>query len=117
MAKPLMRTNRAKALSTALFLVGMGVLFFFHSIWPAILLVIAIPLALRQFLLGRTQDAFVSISIFALFFFVANFNVSWKILAPILFVMAGIYILCKEWVKEEEERLEIDEKEDDKNLF
>lgn len=101
MAKPLLAKNKAKAISTALFLIGLAIIFFIDSWWPGIMIVIGIPLALKQFLLGRYHDAAMSLFVFVGFFIIAQFNISWKILIPILFVMAAIYILCKEWVKEE----------------
>lgn len=101
MAKPLIAKNKAKALSTALLLIGLAVILFVDSWWPAIMLVIGIPLALEQFLKGRTHDAAISLFVFVGFFIIAQFNIPWKILIPILFIMAAIYILCKEWVKAE----------------
>ncbi len=65
------------------------------------MIVIGIPLALKQFLQKRLQDAAISLFIFVGFFILAQFNISWKILIPILFIMAAVYILCKEWVTTE----------------
>ncbi len=101
MAKPLIAKNKAKALSTALFLIGLAVIFFIDSWWPGIMIVIGIPLALKQFLQGRFHDAAISLFVFVGFFIIAQFNISWKILIPILFIMAAVYILCKEWVTAE----------------
>ena len=101
MSKPLIEKNKAKALSTALFLIGLAIIFFIDSWWPGIMLVIGIPLALKQFLHGRIHDAAISLFVFVGFFIIAQFNISWKILIPILFIMAAVYILCKEWVKSE----------------
>jgi 4-hydroxybenzoate polyprenyltransferase len=101
MAKPLLTKNKAKAISSALFLIGLAIIFFIDSWWPGMMIVIGVPLALKQFLLGRYNDAAMSLFVFVGFFIIAQFNISWKILLPILFVMAAIYVLCKEWVKEE----------------
>ena len=101
MAKPLIAKNKAKALSTALFLIGLALIFFIDSWWPGIMIVIGIPLALKQFLQGRFHDAAISLFVFVGFFIIAQFNISWKILIPILFIMAAVYILCKEWVTTE----------------
>ncbi|NGX51544.1 MAG: hypothetical protein K1060chlam2_01413 [Chlamydiae bacterium] len=115
MTKPLIPKNRAKVLGTALFLVGLALLFFIDAWWPGIMLVIGIPLALKQFLNGRYYDATISLFVFVGFFIVANFNISWKILIPILFIMTAIYIVCKEWVttstgeEEDEPTIEIPE--------
>jgi 4-hydroxybenzoate polyprenyltransferase len=118
MNKILTSNRRAGALSTALFLVGFAVILYIDSWWPGIMLVIGIPLALRQFLLGRYHDTIFTLCIFVGFFIIAQFNISWKILVPILFIMAAIYILCKEWIisttttedeKEEDLNKEIEE--------
>lgn len=50
MKKPLIAKNKAKALSSALLLIGLAIIFFTESWWPAIMLVIGVPLALKQFL-------------------------------------------------------------------
>ena len=120
MAKPLIAKNKAKALSTALFLVGLAIILFLDAWWPGIMIVIGVPLSLKQFLQGRFHDAAISLFVFVGFFIIAQFNISWKILIPILFIMAAIYVLCKEWVSsatgEDVEELSIDELDDeDKN--
>lgn len=121
MAKPLIAKNKAKALSTALFLVGLAIIFFLDSWWPGIMIVIGIPLALKQFLNGRYHDAAISLFVFVGFFIIANFNISWKILIPILFIMAAVYIVCKEWVTtstgEEEEETTLEIPDDDSENY
>ena len=112
MAKPLIAKNKAKALSSALLLVGLAILLFLGTWWPAIMIVIGIPLSLKQFLQGRFHDAAISLFVFVGFFIIAQFNISWRILIPILFIMGAVYILCKEWVDtstgEDEETPSID---------
>ena len=78
------------------------------------MIVIGVPLSLKQFLMGRYHDAAISLFVFVGFFIIAQFNISWRILIPILFIMAAIYILCKEWVssstgEDEEDTIDIDE--------
>ena len=100
MAKPLIAKNKAKAPSTSLLLAGAAILFFLDNWWPAAVLVIGIPLSLKQFLTGRLNDAAISLFVFVGFFIIAQFNIfSWKVLVPIFFIMAAVYVLCKEWVK------------------
>ena len=98
MARPLIHPKRAQALSSALILIGLATLFFFDDWWPAIMLTIGLPVALRQFLLGRVSDGVISLFVFVGFFIIARFDISWKILMPIFFTMAAVYVLCKEWV-------------------
>lgn len=101
--QPLVSKKRARALSTALFLVGFAILLYLDKWWPGIMLVIGVPLALKQFLQGRVSDTLFSLIVFVGFFVVAQFDISWKILIPILFIMAAVYIVCKEWVEGSEE--------------
>lgn len=120
MPKPLTSKKRAKALSSALFLIGLAIIMYLNAWWPGIMIVIGLPLSFKQFLEGRHHDVFLTLFIFFGFFIIAQFNISWKILIPILFVMGAIYILCKEWVqgnissereREEDFSKEIEEKE------
>ena len=117
--QPILSKKRARVISTALFLIGIAILLFIDKWWPGIMLVVGIPLALKQFLQGRTTDMLLSLFVFVGFFIIAQFNISWRILIPILFVMAAVYLLCKEWVEgaaesevEEEENLNKEIEED-----
>lgn len=124
MAQPLTSKRRAKAISSAVFLIGIALIMYLDAWWPGIMAVIGIALAIKQSLEGRHYDTILTLAVFIGFFIMAQFNISWKILLPILFVMAAIYILCKEWVENrllsEEEReadlnKELEEKTDRKN--
>jgi len=121
MAHPLISKKRAKAITSALFLIGIAIVMYLDAWWPGIMAVIGIPLALKQFLEGRYHDTLLTLIVFVGFFIIAQFNISWKILLPILFVMAAVYILCKEWVEgklvteeEREEDLNKEIEEEDK---
>ncbi len=112
MAKQLTSRRRARALSSALLLIGLAILLFLDAWWPAIMLVIGIPLAMKQFLLGRYNDMLLSLGVFVGFYIVATFDISWKILIPILFIMGAVYLLLKEYyagqiVTEDEKEEEI----------
>ena len=62
MAHPIMSLRKAHSLSVALFLVGLAIVTFFNfAWWPSIMIVIGIPIALRQFLLGRVYDMIVTL--------------------------------------------------------
>ena len=119
MGTPRIAKNKAKALGTALLLVGLAILLFLDAWWPGIMLVVGLPLALKQFLNGRYHDTAISLFVFVGLFIIANFNISWQILIPILFIMAAVYIVCKEWVttktgeEEEEKALDIIEEDSD----
>ena len=97
MAHPLTSKKKAHAISTALFLIGIAVLIFTGVWWPGIMLAIGIPLALRQYLLGRTYDMAISILIFIGSFVTVQFDISWRILLPVLFTLGALYILFREF--------------------
>lgn len=122
MAHPKVSQRRAKAIASSLFLVGLAIVSFTESWWPGMMIVIGVPLALRQFLLGRIYDAILSLVIFGGVFFVSGFNVSWEVLLPVLFIIGALYLLIREFCDpnptneaEDEESLnhEITEDQDD----
>jgi len=105
--------RRAKTLSSALLLVGLAIVAYLQAWWPGVMLAIGIPVALRQYLLGRRYDMFVSLFVFVGVFITVQFNLSWEVLLPVLFGIGGIYILFREYLESREETLA--EKEDDTN--
>lgn len=124
MSHQLVSKKRAKAFSLALFLIGLAILTYTHSWWPGIMLAVGLPLALRQYLLGRHYDMGVSLFVFIGVFVTVQFNISWEILLPILFTLGAIYIFFREYLEsrsptivEEEEELnsEIEEESDKKS--
>ncbi|MBU6383382.1 MAG: hypothetical protein KGQ49_01545 [Verrucomicrobia bacterium] len=110
---PITSRKKAGALSTALFLIGLASLIVTEEWWPGIMLIVGLPLALRQFLLGRTYDAMVSLLVFVGTFVTVQFDISWKIFLPILFTLGAIYIICREFMGPDE--TEEDEKEEELN--
>lgn len=122
MAKQITSKRRAKAITISLFLVGLAILSYLNMWWPGIMLVIGIPLALRQLLMGRRHDMIVTVFIFIGFFVITQYNIAWKMLVPILFILAACYIISREFLdsfqesedeKEENLNIEIDEDEKD----
>jgi 4-hydroxybenzoate polyprenyltransferase len=105
--------KRAKALSVALFLIGLAIISYLDAWWPGIMLAVGIPLALRQYLLGRHYDMGVTLFVFIGVFVTVQFDISWEVLLPVLFALGGIYILFREYLESKEEPLE--EEEEDAN--
>lgn len=125
MAHPKVSQKRARALSSALLLVCLAIVSFTGVWWPNILLAIGIPLALRQYFLGRVYDMFLSLAIFGGAYIVAGYQISWDILLPVIFGIGAIYILFREFCNpysttedEDEESLnqEIAESDEDDHL-
>jgi len=103
--------KRASAICTALFLVGLAIILFIGNWWPGIMLAIGVPLALRQFLLGRHFDMCITLFVFGGVFVTEQFAISWEILLPILFVLAAIYILMREFQESKEHPEDIEDED------
>jgi len=123
MSHPKVSKRKAKVYSTILFLIGLAIISYLHTWWPGIMLVVGIPLALRQYLLGRYYDVFITLFVFLGVFVTVLVNPKWDLVLPILFVVGAIYIFFREYLEsktpetdEEEESLneEIEEEQADK---
>lgn len=103
--------KKAHALSTALFLLGIAALAVIQVWWPGIMLAVGLPLALRQYLLGRQYDTIVTLTIFVGVFVTVQFDISWQVFLPTLLTLGALYILAKEFLVQEP--LSEEEKEED----
>lgn len=112
MAHPKVSYKRAKAISSSLFLISVAVLFFTDKWWPGLLLAIGIPLAIRHYLLGRTYDMWLTLTIFIGGFLAAGANINWDILIPVILVVAAVYMLIREFLDPNV----TDESEDEESL-
>lgn len=110
---PLTSKKKAQAYSTALFLVGLAALIVTDEWWPGIMLALGLPLALRQYLLGRTYDTMVTLLVFVGTFITVQFDISWRVFLPILFTLGALYILFREFLGPDE--MTEEEKEEDLN--
>lgn len=111
MADAITSKKKAYALSTALFLLGLAALIATNAWWPGIMLGVGLPLALRQYLLGRTYDTMITLLVFIGTFVTVQFDISWQVFLPILFSIGALYILAREFLTPEEPTEE--EKEED----
>jgi predicted membrane protein len=98
MAKPLTSKKTAKLLSLALFLVGLAILTYLGNWWPGIMLVIGLPLAFREYLLGRRYDMWITLFVFIGVFTSVFFSWS-RYLLPVLFTIGGIYIFFRDYIE------------------
>lgn len=112
----LVSRKRAKVLSTALLLVGLAIVSYLQAWWPGIMLVVGIPTALRQYLLGRYYDMIVSLFVFIGVFVTVQFNISWEVLLPVLFAIGGLYILLREYLESKEETLAEEDEDTNKEI-
>ncbi len=118
MPHPITSHKRAQVLSTSLFLFAIVALIITDDWWPGIMLALGLPLALRQYLLGRTYDMGVTLLVFVGTFVTVQYDISWRLFLPVLFTLGAIYILLREFfdisASTESER-EQDKNEDLKN--
>ncbi len=121
---PLTSKKKAQSYSIALFLLALAVLVFTDEWWPGIMLAIGLPVALRQYLLGRTYDMMISLLVFVGTFVSVQFDISWRIFLPILFTLGALYILFREFFgpdettepeKEEDLNHEIEERKKERH--
>lgn len=96
--------RKAEIISNGIFLIALGILFWFNSWWPGILLAIWAGLGTRQYLTGRTWDFAITTGLLFGLFIVSLFNIDLSILVPILFVVAGIYIILREYFYTDEKK-------------
>ncbi len=111
MATPLTSKRRASTIAIVLFFIGFATIASFNTWWPAIMLVIGVPLAIRQYLLGRIYDMYISLFVFIGVYITIQFDISWQILLPVLFTLGAVYILIREF-QESWEHPEESEEED-----
>ncbi len=105
--------KKASAITSALFLLGLAALLFTRAWWPGILLVVGVPLAIRQYLTGRTYDMLLTLLVFAGTFVTVLFDFAWwEAFLATLFAIGAIFILYREFfgpdettVAEEEEEI------------
>lgn len=98
MARPITSKKRAHAFCVALFLVGLAILTFTETWWPGIMLATGLPVALRQYLLGRLYDMGISLLVFVGTFITVQFDIAWRIFLPILLTLGAIFILFREFI-------------------
>lgn len=103
--------KKAQLLSTILSLLILSILIVTGTWWPGLMLAIGLPLAMKQYLLGRGYDASVTLLVFVGTFLTVAFDFSWEIVLPILFSLGSIYVLFREWTDETSEA----EREEDLN--
>ncbi len=101
MSHPRVSYRRAKAISSSAFLIAIAFLLFTNQWWPGVLLAIGLPLAIRHFLLGRMYDMFLTIAIFGGGFLVSGYDIEWEVLAPVILVIAAIYMIAREFLDPE----------------
>jgi hypothetical protein len=110
MTQPIVSKKRTQNICGALFFVGLGVVGFIGQWWPGVMLAIGIPLALRQFFLRKFYDVIITLIIcFGIVIF-SSYEMSTKVILPIMFIIAGIYIFFRDFI-ESQNTTEVEEEE------
>ncbi len=113
MAAPRLSRKKTQFFSLIMSFIILGILILTREWWPGLMLAIGLPLALRQYLLGRNYDAGISLLVFVGTFVTVKYDLSWEIFLPILFTLGSIYVFIREWT---ESRAETEaEREEDLN--
>ena len=111
MAHPQASRRKVHIICSLMFISAVIIMAFTGLWWPGSLLAIGIPLALRQYLLGRYYDTAVSLVVFIGGFISIKYDILWEIILPTAFILGAIYILFREFTYSPKES----EDEEDKN--
>lgn len=113
MQKPILSKKKAENLSAGIFLISLAVLAYTKNWWPGIMAALGAALVVRQVFLGKIYDAFISFLVFGGVFVTIQFDLSWM---PVLFIVAGIYVLFRAFINNEPEDVEEEEEEIQRDL-
>jgi len=97
MAHPMTSKKKARIASIVFFLIFLVFLIIMNEWWPWIMLAIGLPLAFRQYLVGRGYDMLITLLVFVGAFITAQFDIDWSILLPAIFTLGGFYLLVREF--------------------
>ncbi|NGX52084.1 MAG: hypothetical protein KR126chlam5_00377 [Candidatus Anoxychlamydiales bacterium] len=122
MAQPIMSKRKAQSLSFALFLIGLAIITYFKYWWPGLMLTVGLPIALKQYLVGKRFDMIISLIVFLGAFITVQFDIKWEVVLPVLFTIGGLYVFFREFFGpkditeadiEENQNKEIEEEEEE----
>jgi len=113
MPTPHYSNHRASIFGLLFFIGCLTIMFISRNWWPGSLLVVGLPIALKQFLMNRYFDMTVSLVVFIGAFVSIQYDIIWQIILPVIFLMGGLYVILKEFFTPK--RVYEDEKEEDLN--
>jgi hypothetical protein len=97
MAIPIATHQRAVSVSGGVLLISLGILFYTNYWWPGILLALMATVGIKEILRGRYYDVVLSTAILGGLFLFFFFNSDWAVAVPVLFTIAGIWIIFREF--------------------
>ncbi len=122
MSKPISTHRHANSISAGVFLISLGILFYMNAWWPGILLALLVSIGIKDYLRGRLYDLVLTTIVLGGLFVFFYFNAEWSVTVPVLFTIAGIWIIFRELFvrkprmgEEEVEDVSHEVSEDEKN--
>jgi len=112
MTHPLASRKKARTISLSLFLVALAIVSFSGKWWPGMMPAVGIPLAIKQYLLGKRYDVLITLLVFIGGFISVSKEFSWPVLLPVLFTLGAIYVFCRDMI----ESSSLTEEEQEKDL-
>ncbi len=89
--------RKADAVGNGAFLIGLALMIYYNSWWPWIFLALWVSVGLRQMLTGRYYDLLISSAILLGLFFLSLYRLDLSILAPVLLIVGGVFIIFREF--------------------
>lgn len=86
----------ANAISSVVLAIGIAIIAYLDSWWPALALVLGASIFTKQFLRRRFYEAFLNGFIFGGIFFASNSQLPWQMVLPVILVVAAITNLFRE---------------------
>lgn len=99
MNRPNLSKTTTHVLTALIILAGGAALLYFDIIWPEIILIVGLAIALKQFLNGSVFDPIASLVIFGSMYVTTKMNIGWEVLIPLpaLIFVVGFFILVHEY--------------------
>lgn len=91
------KQSKGELAANGLFLIWLGVLFYTNWWWPGILLALWSTIAVRQYVRGNLMQLLAVSVILLGLFFASFFQMNWSLFIPILFILAGVYLVGREF--------------------
>lgn len=104
MSLPQLSPKARHIITILVVLLGGGALFYYNMLWPEIILIVGLAIALKQFLAGSVFDPAASLVVFGAMYGTTKMNIGWTVLIPLpaLIFVIGAFILIHEYFMRKE---------------
>jgi hypothetical protein len=93
---PILSTRKADTISTGVFLILLGFIFYTGQWWPGILFALGFSFALRQFLTNRLMTLLITVILIGILALMTWAGQAFSIIFPLLFIIVGLILIAKE---------------------